>query len=244
MGADAAAARPPDWAPEQRDALGVEFAVGRYVGPGTVRRSRTTDRGQLRGRADQVHPLQAAREGRPTRATGWRSVSAARSSRRPNARGWTSLPAEARRPASIPSRTSPPSEGTATARPRQRRTLQRDGGDRDGLGTACATKAPLVFLNACEVGRATPSLVGAVVRERVHQGRRRGVIAPIWSVKDSSRTRSRPPLDQSCPGPAAATVRGHPQGHPRESYAEGGGEDTYAAYCFYGDPLTSLQPPD
>ena len=31
----------------------------------------------------------------------------------------------------------------------------------EGLEGACRAKAPLVFLNACEVGRTTPSLVGA-----------------------------------------------------------------------------------
>src|SRR5262249_36865715 len=54
------------------------------------------------------------------------------------------------------------------------------------LEDACRAKAPLVVLNACAVGREPPSLVGAggCATEFIKAGAR-GVVAPLWSVKDS-----------------------------------------------------------
>jgi hypothetical protein len=64
-----------------------------------------------------------------------------------------------------------------------------------------------------------------------------GVIAPLWSVKDSvaheiaetfyKRVAEEPET------PFAEILRDL----RKKSYAAEGGEDTYAAYCFYGDPL-------
>jgi CHAT domain-containing protein len=111
----------------------------------------------------------------------------------------------------------------------------------DGLEEACRKKSPLVFLNACEVGRAEPSLVGAggFAAEFIKAGAR-GIVAPLWSVKDSLAhgvavefytaalaTPDRPFAD------ILKDIRS-------KAYADDGGEDTYAAYCFYGDPLTAL----
>jgi CHAT domain len=111
----------------------------------------------------------------------------------------------------------------------------------EGLEDACRQKAPLVFLNACEVGRAEPSLVGAggFAAEFIKAGAR-GIVAPLWSVRDtiahdvavefytaSLATPERPFAD------ILKDVRA-------KAYAKDGGEDTYAAYCFYGDPLTAL----
>jgi CHAT domain-containing protein len=112
-----------------------------------------------------------------------------------------------------------------------------------GLEDACRAKAPLVFLNACEVGRETPSLVGAggFATEFIKAGAR-GVVAPLWSVKDSLAHE------------VAVAFYTAALAEPRKSFADilreirarsyeaGGGEDTYAAYCFYGDPLTALDP--
>ena len=107
-----------------------------------------------------------------------------------------------------------------------------------GVKKAFRTAKPLVFLNACEVGRQEPALVGAGgFAEAFMALGASGVIAPLWSVKDSvaheiaekfyDRIKKEPntPFAQ-----ILADLR-------KESYAQGGGEDTYAAYCFYGDPL-------
>lgn len=106
-----------------------------------------------------------------------------------------------------------------------------------GVKKAFRTARPLVFLNACEVGRQEPALVGAGGFAEVFMALgASGVIAPLWSVKDSiaheiaekfyDRIKKEPdtPFSQ-----IFADLR-------KQSY-EGGGEDTYAAYCFYGDPL-------
>jgi CHAT domain-containing protein len=107
-----------------------------------------------------------------------------------------------------------------------------------GVKKAFSTAKPLVFLNACEVGRQEPALTGAGgFAEAFMALGASGVIAPLWSVKDSiaheiaqkfyERVRNEPntPFAQ-----ILADLR-------KQSYKAEGGEDTYAAYCFYGDPL-------
>lgn len=109
----------------------------------------------------------------------------------------------------------------------------------DSLEAACA-KAPLVFMNACQTGRQQPALVGinSFATEFIKVGAG-CVIAPIWDVEDKAahdvarefyarvkRSRTKP----------FAKILGDIR---RPVYEKGGGPDTYAAYCFYGDPLAS-----
>jgi hypothetical protein len=99
-------------------------------------------------------------------------------------------------------------------------------------------QAPLVFLNACEIGRPSPSLsgIGGFAKVFIDAGAV-GVIAPLWSVKDKIA-----PL-------VAQQFYDEVSGNPQKPFAEilrgirakayhgaTGGEDTYAAYCYYGDP--------
>lgn len=96
---------------------------------------------------------------------------------------------------------------------------------------------PFVFLNACEIGRTTPALVGVggFAKSFIDLGAS-AVIAPLWSVKDSvaheiaeefyKRVKAEPNT------PFAEILRGLRQ----KAYIPGHAEDTYAAYCFYGDP--------
>jgi hypothetical protein len=98
---------------------------------------------------------------------------------------------------------------------------------------------PIVFLNACEVGRPAPTLSGAGgmagALATIGAG---AVIAPLWSVRDSIAHEVAKLFYE-------AVAR-----RPDQPYAEilrdiralayaGGGEDTYAAYCYYGDPYAS-----
>ena len=114
-------------------------------------------------------------------------------------------------------------------------------GGNDTIQDAFYAKSPLIFLNACEVGRTTPTLVGAggFAAAFITAGAR-GVVAPLWSVRDTIAhdvavdfytaalaTPERPFAD------ILKDIRA-------KAYAADGGEDTYAAYCFYGDPLTAL----
>ena len=103
---------------------------------------------------------------------------------------------------------------------------------------------PLVFLNACEVGQATRALIGigGFAREFADIGAG-AVVAPLWAVDDESalevanefynaiRSRHRPSL---------ASVLGSIR---RKAYEDPDkeGDDTYAAYCYYGDPGARLK---
>jgi len=112
----------------------------------------------------------------------------------------------------------------------------------DALEAACRSKAPLIFLNACEVGRTTPALIGSggFAIEFIKAGAR-CVIAPLWSVKDDLANQVALDFYQE-----ALAARSRPfaeilAGIKRRSYATQGAEDSFAAYCLYGDPLTALE---
>lgn len=109
-----------------------------------------------------------------------------------------------------------------------------------GSVAAFAAKRPFVFLNACEVGRQTPALVGVggFAATFIDLGAS-CVIAPLWSVRDEvAHEIAQEFYNQTLADPAkpfAEIIRSI----RARAYAAGGGEDTYAAYCFYGDPLAS-----
>lgn len=98
---------------------------------------------------------------------------------------------------------------------------------------------PVVFLNGCEVGRLRPALAGAdgFATTLIRHGAR-CVIAPLWSVKDEVAHQ------------VATEFYDQHMGHPdmplgqlfqairRRAYDADGGEDSWAAYAFFGDPLT------
>ncbi len=114
-------------------------------------------------------------------------------------------------------------------------------GNKD-IGKACRKKKPFVFMNACEVGRLEPALtgVGGFAESFIRQGVT-CVIAPLWSVKDDIAYRVaidfyRKLLDN--PNLPFAEILGEIRA---KAYGAGGNEDTYAAYCFYGDPLTARE---
>lgn len=110
-----------------------------------------------------------------------------------------------------------------------------------GLAKLFHTKRPVVFLNACKVGQTLPSLVGlgGFVASFIKLGAT-AVIAPLWSVDDGvaldvatqfyERLSSEPTVPLS---KIFADIRA-------KSYATGSAQDTYAAYCFYGDPFAAL----
>jgi CHAT domain len=114
-----------------------------------------------------------------------------------------------------------------------------------GLKAACKERAPVVFLNACDVGRQEPTLVGAggFATEFIGAGAR-AVVAPLWSVKDTIAHEVAIDFYQAALDDPARPFADILKDIRAKSYVEGGAEDTYAAYCFYGDPLTSLAPPE
>ncbi|HVO60819.1 MAG TPA: CHAT domain-containing protein [Terriglobales bacterium] len=107
----------------------------------------------------------------------------------------------------------------------------------DGFVTGFPRDHTFVFLNACEVGRMTPALVGigGLPNTFLKLGAS-GVVAALWSVKDDlahevaekfyKRVIAEPET------PFAEILR-----DIRARAYSGDAEDTYAAYCFYGSPL-------
>jgi CHAT domain-containing protein len=113
----------------------------------------------------------------------------------------------------------------------------------DGASRAIGSARPLVFLNACEVGRRVPALVGpGGFAEVFMELGASAVNAPLWSVSDT--------IAHQLAAVFYQTLKERPETPCAEilrrlrakAYGESGGEDTYAAYCFYGDPLTVCSP--
>jgi hypothetical protein len=107
----------------------------------------------------------------------------------------------------------------------------------DGFTMGFPRDHTFVFLNACEVGRTTPALVGigGFASTFLKLGAS-GVVAALWSVKDDLAHE------------VAEKFYRRVIAEPETAFAEimrdirtqaysGNAEDTYAAYCFYGSPL-------
>jgi hypothetical protein len=107
----------------------------------------------------------------------------------------------------------------------------------DDFTSSFSKARTFVFLNACEVGRTIPSLVGVggFGNAFVDIGAS-GVIAPLWSVEDNIAHQVAENFYASVKKdpstPFADILRGI-----RQNAYTGAAEDTWAAYCFYGDPL-------
>jgi hypothetical protein len=108
-----------------------------------------------------------------------------------------------------------------------------------GLGDACRAARPLVFLNACEVGRPSAALasVGGFPAAfiRCDAG---GVVAPLWAVDDGVAHQ----VTTAFYGAIAAQPTRAFADILREVRARAytvDGADSFAAYCYYGDPLTA-----
>jgi CHAT domain len=107
-----------------------------------------------------------------------------------------------------------------------------------GVKKAFKAGKPLVFLNACEVGRQEPALVGAGGFAEIFMTLgASGVIAPLWSVKDSVAHEIAETFYKRVAEEPETPFSEILRDLRKKSYAAEGGEDTYAAYCFYGDPL-------
>jgi hypothetical protein len=104
------------------------------------------------------------------------------------------------------------------------------------LRKAFREKRPMVFLNACQVGRPTRALVGiGGFADAFMKIGASAVVAPLWSIGDET---ARVVAEEFYKGvkaeptrPFAAILR-----DIRRKAYDPGARDTYAAYCFYGDP--------
>lgn len=100
---------------------------------------------------------------------------------------------------------------------------------------------PLVFLNACEVGRLAPSLLGTDgFAARFADLGASCVIAPLWSVEDGAAHEVAELFYEAVEAQkqnASPATLASILSEIREKAYDGTGRDTHAAYCFYGDPL-------
>jgi hypothetical protein len=98
---------------------------------------------------------------------------------------------------------------------------------------AAFQKGPFAFLNACEVGEPVRALagLGGFANSFLHLGAS-AVVAPLWSVDDSVASKVcksfyHDVLAGKTFGEAMRRIRAR-------AFSEG--KDTYASYCYYGDP--------
>lgn len=110
-----------------------------------------------------------------------------------------------------------------------------------GLAKLFRSKRPLVFLNACKVGQPLPSLVGlgGFVVSFIKLGAT-AVIAPLWSVEDDVAHDVATEFYQQLSFDPKISLAKIFSTIRAKAYEDGSGRDTYAAYCFYGDPFASL----
>ena len=105
-----------------------------------------------------------------------------------------------------------------------------------GLATACRQKLPLVFLNACQLGRPGAGLVApegfATSFIACDAG---AVIAPLWEVDDEIAHKVAVSFYDAVARDPTTPFAEILRGIRARAYDEDG-DDSYAAYCFYGDP--------
>jgi len=107
-----------------------------------------------------------------------------------------------------------------------------------GAENGIPTARPLVFLNACQVGRPIPSLigVGGFTATFTEMGAC-AVIAPLWSVKDTIAHEIAVEFYKQVSSDKSVPLAEILRRQRAKAYDPNIAEDTYAAYCFYGDPL-------
>src|SRR5262249_41069187 len=101
---------------------------------------------------------------------------------------------------------------------------------------------PLVFLNACEVGRQIPRLLDtggfpATLLE-LQAG---AVIAPLWSVDDATAFEIASEFYGLAAGDPTVPIAEIVARVRRQAYERPTFVDTYAAYSYFGDPIATLR---
>jgi hypothetical protein len=117
--------------------------------------------------------------------------------------------------------------------------------DSEWFRSLCASRHPIVFLNACDAGRGRVTIGpgGAGFPQAFTELGARAVIAPLWpvSVRNApkvavelySRAASEPDRRLA---DILADLRERSYSGPDEAF-----DDSWAAYCFYGDPCAPLR---
>lgn len=111
----------------------------------------------------------------------------------------------------------------------------------EGLVKLCDAKHPLVFLNSCTTGQQVPSLAGGAGFPRSFGDMgAKAIIAPLWSVDDKLASKIALELYEEALKPKAKSLAEIFQRIRKRGYEEKDA-DTYAAYCFFGDPHARLE---
>lgn len=106
-----------------------------------------------------------------------------------------------------------------------------------GLVAALDKHKPFVFLNACAVGQTIPALVGPAGFPAVFTNLgARAVVAPIWGVRDSVAAQVARKFYAQIKGDPTLPFSEAMREIRKLAYEGRDPEDSYAAYCFYGDP--------
>ncbi len=114
----------------------------------------------------------------------------------------------------------------------------------DSIREALESQLTLVVINACEVGRPKPALVGlgGFAQTFIDLGAA-GVVAALWSVRDDLAHEVTMAFYEEILKNRERSFAEVLREIRARSYDKAtGAEDTYAAYCFYGDPLACAAP--
>jgi hypothetical protein len=114
--------------------------------------------------------------------------------------------------------------------------------DSAGLQRACGTRKPLVFINACDAGQQTVALgIGGGGFPRVFSDLgARAIIAPLWSVTKFNAPKVAKALYEAAVASPDEPLAAVLAGLRAKSYTDADFDDSWAAYCFYGDPCARL----
>ena len=111
-----------------------------------------------------------------------------------------------------------------------------------GFQKLCGTSRPLVFLNACDTARQAPVVGGGAGFPRVLTDLgARAVIAPLWPVSSTIAAEAAVQLYEATQADGDRSIADLLRDVRRRAYEDEPFEDSFAAYCFFGDPCTRLE---
>lgn len=116
--------------------------------------------------------------------------------------------------------------------------------DNQGVQTACAKRLPVVFLNACYAGRGNLTLGpgGAGFPQAFCEMGARAIIAPLWPVtKVSAPLVAKEIYDTAAADPQRPLADILAELRARSYDKHQSFDDSWAAYCLFGDPRGKLQ---
>jgi hypothetical protein len=119
----------------------------------------------------------------------------------------------------------------------------RDLRENTGIANVCGSRFPIIFLNACDAGQATVALGpgGSGFPKTLSELGARAIIAPVWPVtKTSAPQVAKEVYDRAAANPDESLAEILADLRSR-SYENGPFDDSWAAYCLFGDPNGKLR---